>query len=127
MPAFKEKSDLKRRFRDNPKAVASHLNKSLRTNQIEPVLNALRQVFVGQNVAAVARETGLRREKLYGTFGGTVDPALGRVLALLNALNVRLVVVPCLPRHIPPRPKLGRPRKDRSRGPTDQDSTTNDS
>ena len=121
MPAFKEKTDLKRRFRNNPKAVASHLNKSLRTKEFEPVLNALRQVFVGQNVAAVARETGLRRETLYRTFGGT-DPALSRVLALLNALNVRLVAVPCLPRHIPPHPKLARPRKARSVGPVDQDS-----
>ena len=85
MPASKEKNDLSRRFRDNPKAVASHLNKSLRTNELEPVLDALRQVFIGQNVAAVARETGLRRDKLYGTFGGTVDPTLSRVLALLNA------------------------------------------
>jgi probable addiction module antidote protein len=127
MPAFKEKTDLQRRFRDNPKAVARHLNKSLRTNQLEPVLDALRQVFIGQNVAAVARESGLRRDKLYGSFGGTVDPTLSRVLALLNAMNVRLVAVPCSPRPIPPRPKLGRPRKASSRGPADQGSATNDS
>ena len=121
MPASKEKTDLNRRFRDNPEAVARHLNKSLRTNQLKPVLNALHQILVGQNVAAVARESGLRRDKLYGTFGGTVDPTLSRVLALLNALNVRLIAVPCLPRSIPPRPKLGRPRKAKSQGPDNQD------
>ena len=111
MSSFKEKNDLKRRFRDKPGAVARHLNKSLKANQLQPVLNALHQILVGQNVAAVARESGMRRDKLYGTFGGTVDPTLSRVLALLSALNVRLVAVPRWPRHVSPRPKLGRPRK----------------
>jgi probable addiction module antidote protein len=111
MPVSKEKADLKNRFRDNPEAIACHLSESLSENELGSVLNALNQILVGQNVMAVARKAGMRRDKLYRTFGGKVDPTLGRVLALLGALNVRLVAVPGLRGPTPPRPKLGRPRK----------------
>jgi probable addiction module antidote protein len=111
MPVSKEKAELRNRFRDNPEAIARYLSESLAKNELGPVLKALNQILVGQNVMAVAREAGMRRDKLYRTFGGRVDPTLGRVLALLGALNVSLVAVPGLRRPIPPRPKLGRPRK----------------
>ena len=112
MPVSKEKADLKERFRDDPKAIALYLTKSLAKNELEPVLKALNQILVGQNVMAVARKTGMRRATLYKSFGGKSNPSLRRVLALLGALNVRLVVVPCresIPE--PLRPKMGRPRK----------------
>jgi probable addiction module antidote protein len=113
MPVSKEKADLKNRFHDNPEAIARHLTESLAKNELATILQALNQILVGQNVMAVARESGLRRDKLYRTFGGRVDPTLGRVLALLGALNVRLVAVPWLSRSVPTRPKLGRPPKRR--------------
>jgi len=111
MPVSREKAELKNQFRDNPEAIARYLSESLSKNELGPVLQALNQILVGQNVMAVAREAGMRRDKLYRTFGGKVDPTLGRVLALLGALNVSLVAVPGLRRPTPPRPKLGRPRK----------------
>ena len=110
MPISKEKADLKERFRDNPKAIAICLTESLATNELEPVLKALNQILVGQNVMAIAREAGINRATLYDSFGGETDPSLGRVLALLSVLNVRLVAVPGARRLIPPRPKLG-PRR----------------
>jgi probable addiction module antidote protein len=113
MPVSKEKADLKNRFRDNPDGIARYLTESLVKNELGPVLKALNQILVGQNVMAVAREAGMRRDKLYRTFGGRVDPTLGRVMALLGALNVGLVAVPRLPRSTPPRPTLGRPRKQK--------------
>jgi probable addiction module antidote protein len=114
MPVSKDKADLKVRFRDNPKAIARYLNESLAKNQLEPVLAAFDEILRAQNVQALAREAGMRRDKLYGTFGGKVDPTLGRVLKLLGALNVRLVAVAWVPRSIPPRPKLGRPKKQKT-------------
>jgi probable addiction module antidote protein len=117
MPISKEKADLKERFRDNPKAIANGLTESLATNELEPVLKALNQILVGQNVMAIAREAGIERATLYDSFGGKTDPSLGRVLALLGALNVRLVAVPGPPRPTPPRPKLGRPRRRIYRDP----------
>src|SRR6516165_10011663 len=111
MPISKEKADLKERFGDNPKAIAHHLTESLATNELEPVLKALNQILVGQNVMAIAREAGIERATLYDSFGGETDPSLGRVLALLSVLNVRLVAVSGPPRPTPPRPRLGRPRR----------------
>jgi len=112
MPVSKEKVDLKERFGDNPKAIALYLTKSLAKNELKPVLKALNQILIGQNVMAVARKTGMRRTALYRSFGGKkVDPPLGRVLAFLGALNVMLVAVPCRPTPEPPRPRSGRPRK----------------
>jgi probable addiction module antidote protein len=111
MPVSKEKVDLKERFGDNPKAIALYLTKSLAKNELKPLLNALNQILIGQNVMAVARKTGMRRPTLYRSFGAKVDPPLGRVLAFLGALNVRLVAVPCRPTPEPPRPRIGRPRK----------------
>ena len=79
MPISSNKQALKR-LRDNPEGIAQHLNKSLNQNELKPVLAAFRDVVLGQNVAAIAREAGMRRDKLYGTFGGDVDPTLSRVL-----------------------------------------------
>jgi probable addiction module antidote protein len=114
MPVSKDKADLKVRFRDNPEAIARYLNESLAINQLQPVLTAFDKILRAQNVQAIAREAGMRRDKLYRTFGGKVDPNLGRVLKLLSALNIRLVAVPWIERPMPLRPKLGRPKRRKS-------------
>jgi probable addiction module antidote protein len=100
-------------FRDNPQAIASYLSEVFEKNDIDAILRAIHRVMRAQNVQALAREAGLRRDKLYVTFGGDTEPYLYRVMALLNALGVRLTVKAMPPRPIPPRPKLGRPRKPR--------------
>ena len=104
-----KKSDL----RDNDVAVAAHLSEAFAENDFEKVLAALNRVMLAQNVQALAKEANLRRDKLYTTFGGRVDPQLSRILKLFKALNVRFTVTPLGPRETPLRPKLGRPRKDR--------------
>jgi probable addiction module antidote protein len=106
-----EYSELKRKFRDNPKAIASYLTEILSKNDVALVLTALNSILRAQNVVALARDAGMRRDNLYKSFGGTVDPPFSRVLKLLEGLNVRLVVVPLPAKPRPPRPKLGRPRK----------------
>ena len=98
-------------FRDNPEAIASYLSDAFERNDIEVILKAINRVMRAQNVQALAREAGLRRDKLYVSFGGNTEPYLYRVMALLNALGVGLTVKALPPRPIPPRPKLGRPRK----------------
>jgi DNA-binding phage protein len=69
-----EKVDLKERFGDNPKAIALYLTKSLAKDELKPVLKALNQILIGQNVMAVARKTGIRRTALYRSFGGEINP-----------------------------------------------------
>jgi probable addiction module antidote protein len=98
-------------FRDNPDAVAAYLSDAFAKNDLTALLEAINLVMRAQNVQAMAREAGLRRDRLYKTFDGETNPMLGRVMALLNALGVHLTVTPLPPRAIPPRPKLGRPPK----------------
>ena len=106
-------SDFKRVFRDNPEAIARYLTEAFGKNDLSLVLTALNKVLRAQNVQALARDVGMRRDNLYKTFGGSVEPDLSRLLKLLEGLNVRLVVVPVPAKPRPPRPKLGRPRKPR--------------
>jgi probable addiction module antidote protein len=108
-----EHAELKRRFRDNPKAIAKYLTDALSKNDIAAVLAALNDVLRAQNVLALARDAGMRRDRLYKTFGGSIDPQFSRVIKLLEGLNVKLIVVPLPPKPRAPRPKLGRPRKPR--------------
>ena len=107
------KKDLKERFRDNPDMIASFLTDAFAENDLERVTLAVNKVLRAQNVQAIAREAGLRRDRLYKTFGGKIDPQLGRLLKLFAAMNVRIEVVPLPNRQIPPRPKLGRPPKNK--------------
>jgi probable addiction module antidote protein len=106
-----EQKNLRERFRDRPDMIASYLTDAFAENDLECVALALNHVLRAQNVQAIAREAGLRRDKLYKTFGGRVDPQLGRLLKLFAALNVRFEVVPMPERPGPARPKLGRPPK----------------
>ena len=100
-----------RLFRDNPKNIAAHLSGAFAENDLAAIMAAINRVMLAQNVKALARESGLRREGLYRTFGGEIDPLLSRVLALFDALGVRITIEALPSRKIPPRPKLGRPRK----------------
>jgi probable addiction module antidote protein len=104
-------NNLKKRFRDRPDMIASYLTNAFAENDLERVIQALNYVLRAQNVQALAREAGLRRDRLYKTFGGKVDPQLGRLLKLFAALNVRIQVMAMPERPVPARPKLGRPPK----------------
>ena len=99
-------------FRDNPAEIASFLTETLRRDDLPAFLAGLSTVLRAQNVSALSRATGLRRDRLYKTFGGAIDPDFGRVLKLLEGLDVQLAVVPRdNPKPKPALPKLGRPRK----------------
>ena len=98
-------------FRDNPTEIARYLTDTLAKDDFASVLQALRIVLRAQNVAALSRATGLRRDRLYKTFDGTIEPNLRRVLKLLEGMDVQLVAVPkAHPLPKPELPKLGRPR-----------------
>jgi len=106
-----EQKNLRERFRDRPDMIASYLTDAFSENDLECATLALNHVLRAQNVQAIAREAGLRRDKLYRPFGGKVDPQLGRLLKLFAALNVRFEVVPMPERPVHARPRLGRPPK----------------
>ena len=98
------------RFRDNPTAIAAHLNEAFQTRDLGAVMRAINMVMRAQNVVQLAAGAGLRRDRLYKTFGGEVNPQLGRVMELFAGMDVELMVKVAPPSPKPPRPKLGRPR-----------------
>jgi probable addiction module antidote protein len=112
MPVSKEKADLKNRFHDNPEAIARHLTESLAKNELGPFLKALNQILIGQNVMAVACESGMRRENIYRSLRGKVDPPVGRVLALLDAIECRVSCSPAAAETRPSATEAGPTQKD---------------
>ncbi|WP_343212699.1 DNA-binding protein [Bradyrhizobium yuanmingense] len=90
--------DFNELFRDNPAEISFYLTEKFHENDPGRARTALNVVFVAQNVQMLARDAGLRRDALYRTFGGRIDPQLSRVLKLLTALNVAPRVVPALGR-----------------------------
>ena len=103
-------------YHDNPCAIAEFLSEALKTNKLHSILDAIKSVLLAQNVTALSEATGIRRESLYRSFSGKVDPPLSRVLSLFDGLDVRLEVKPLVARkERPPRPKPGRPRSSARR------------
>ena len=98
-------------FRDNPVAIAEYLTEAFHTKDLGTVVLAINTVMRAQNVMQLAAASGLRRDRLYKTFGGEVNPQLGRVMELFAGMDVQLIVKPVPLSAKPPRPKLGRPPK----------------
>jgi probable addiction module antidote protein len=99
-------------LRDNPPNIAAHLNKAFAADDFAMILKALSEAMRAQNVSALSRATGLRRDRLYKTFGGDIEPDFRRVLKLLEGFDVQVTIKPRdIKRPKPPLPKLGRPRK----------------
>jgi probable addiction module antidote protein len=111
MDAEMKDFDLKK-LRDNPALIASYLSVAFATDDLSTILQSFREVLRAQNVMALSRATGLRRDRLYKTFGGDIDPDFSRVLKLLEGFGVELTVRERkVTKPKPPLPKLGRPRK----------------
>jgi probable addiction module antidote protein len=84
-------------YRDNPAEIAIYLTEKLRENDFDAARTSLSLVMRAQNVQMLARDAGLRRDTLYRTFGGRIDPQLSRILRLFDALNVQACVMPADP------------------------------
>lgn len=81
-------------LRDNPAEISVYLTETFRQNDPTSARTALNLVMRAQNVQILARDAGLRRDALYRTFGGRIDPQLSRTLKLFGALNVKAFIVP---------------------------------
>jgi probable addiction module antidote protein len=104
------------RFRDNPDEIARYLTEAFASDDFPTILAALSSVVRAQNVMALSRATGLRRERFYRPFSGTAGPDLGAVIKLLEGLGVKFKVESRKnPKPKPPLPKLGRPVKSQIR------------
>ena len=68
-------------YRDNPQAIARYLTEAFETNDLSTIMQCINRVMRAQNVQALAREAGLRRDRLYKTFGGEVSVPARSVIA----------------------------------------------
>ena len=108
------------RFKDNPKEIALYLTEAFASDDFPTILAALSRVLRAQNVMALSRATGLRRERFYRPYttaagrpyAGTAGPDFGAVIKLFEGLGVQFrVEARKVPKPKPTQPKLGRPPK----------------
>ena len=94
-PRKKEKPP-SNRFRDNPDAIARHLNQVLSSRDGVLVVKAIGQVIRAQGMARFSKRTGMQRSNLYRSFRGEIGPKFETVLDVLSALDLDLTVEPSL-------------------------------
>jgi probable addiction module antidote protein len=85
---------LNAKYRDNPEAVATYLNKALATG--DPVLatKAIGDMIRAQGMTRFAQKAGKRRDSLYRMFRGEQSATLNATIAVLQALDIKLIAEP---------------------------------
>ena len=82
-------------FRDDPAFAAEYLSQILKNGEPAELLVALRQMAQARGgVRAIAKETELNATQLYRTLSPKGNPELRSLLAVLQALGLRLAVQP---------------------------------
>ena len=82
-------------FRDDPAFAAEYLSQILQDGEPAELLVALRQMAQARGgVRAIAKETELNATQLYRTLSPKGNPELRSLLAVLQALGLRLAVQP---------------------------------
>ncbi len=77
-----------------PAAIAAYLTEAFETNDLAYILSALDTVARAKGMTNVAKETGLTRESLYKSLGGTTKPEFDTVRKVINSFGLKLVAEP---------------------------------
>jgi probable addiction module antidote protein len=75
-------------------AMADYLSEALATDDPEFILDALDTIARAKGMTEVAKATGLSRESLYKSLGGTSKPEFDTVRKVINSFGLRLVAEP---------------------------------
>jgi probable addiction module antidote protein len=70
--------------------VADYLAAAFETGELEDATHALATIARARGMSDIARNAGLARGSLYKAIGDGANPTLSTLLAVMNALNVRL-------------------------------------
>lgn len=81
-------------LRDDPKFAAEYLNSVLEDGTRDELLLALRRLAEAHGMNEVARAAHLNPKTLYRTLSAKGNPELKSFTALLDAMGMRLAVVP---------------------------------
>lgn len=84
-------------YLDSEEMIAAYLNAALDEEDPEVLVAAIADVAKARGIANVALQAGLGRESLYKTLAPGSKPRLETIFKLLDALGVRLNVVPRAP------------------------------
>jgi probable addiction module antidote protein len=77
-----------------PETIAAYLTEALATDDAAYISAALNTIARAKGMTTVAKETGLSRESLYKSFGGSSKPEFDTVRKVINSFGVRLVAEP---------------------------------
>lgn len=79
---------------DTPERIAGYLDAALEQGDPELVTAALGDIARAKGMSKVAEAAGLGRESLYKSLSRDGNPELATVLRVVNALGLRLRVLP---------------------------------
>ena len=77
-------------YMDSPESQAFFLSDALATGNREYILSTLNALARARGMTDIATATGLNRQAIYAALGANGNPTLGTLLAILNALGLRL-------------------------------------
>jgi probable addiction module antidote protein len=77
-----------------PEQIAAYLTEALETGDSAFICTALDTVARAKGMSRVAKATGLGRESLYKSLGGTAKPEFDTIQKVVNSFGVKLVAQP---------------------------------
>lgn len=77
-------------YLDSPEAIQHYIDEASATGNAEFIAHSLGIVARAQGMSQLAKTTGLSRESLYRALSDRGNPNLKTLLAVANALNVRI-------------------------------------
>jgi probable addiction module antidote protein len=82
------------KYLKSPQAMADYLSEALATDDFEFVCDALDTIARAKGMKEVAKATGLSRESLYKSLGGTTRPEFETVRKVIGSFGLKLVAEP---------------------------------
>jgi len=79
---------------DDKQSIAYFMNEAFKTGDAAYIAHAIGTAARAKSMMEVARESGLNRENLYRSFSEQGNPTLRSLLAVIEALGLRLDVQP---------------------------------
>lgn len=78
------------KYLESPEAQQIMLSEALETGHRGVILGAINAIARARGMTALAKQTGLARQALYAALGEDGNPTLETLLAVVNALGIRL-------------------------------------
>jgi probable addiction module antidote protein len=82
------------KHRGNPQSIARFLNDAFETDRASDVISAIGNLARDRGIAFIAEQAGVRREGLYRSLSGDMDPKFGTICKVLKALGMQITIKP---------------------------------